>query len=482
VSDPLVAALEELVPAAPAETGDWSAVVAAAAERRRPSRRQLLVAFAALAVLATLVATPAFGVRSLILGLIGRTNVSFTSSPGAPNAIKLRFLEFDDGAPPGMAQHPLPDEAKSITFRGAGGQKHVLWIAPTRSGGFCTIGPGGGGCLTRNTVSSAGPVTIGGAYSEARGQKPLMRSVNGDVLSRSVATLTLDFADGTSIPLPFVYVSSPIDAGFYFYGVPGPHQGAGHWPVAVVARNAAGAVIGTKRLAVPTRPVLHGPGVHFVHQTVRLPAAGSVHPTAPLRQATASGVTAVAGANGAIRMTVGRLPPALTRLLGRPVTYLCFRLAHAYGIFTVLGVGRSGSFARSVGFTVSGTRGPIDGCEIDSSRGHRWPDVLGSHSPAEVAFTAQARAFFADRATARDLALFVRSGRMQRIRHEPRRQLLRDLKSAYGPALARSRIRYALTAHGITFTEPSTTGKVFRVVVVDGRIAHANVEPYAKVF
>ena len=310
-----------------------------------------------------------------------------------------------------------------------------------------------------------------------------MREVNGVVLSPSVAALTLQFADGTAIPLPFVYVSSPIGAGFYFYGVPAPHQHAGHWPVAVVARNVAGTVIATKRLDTPARAPAFRPGLHFVRQPPqRLPTAGTVHPTAPLRHTTASGVTAVAGSNGAVQITAGPLPLAVGKLLGRSVTYDCFRLAHAFGISTVFGEGRSGAFARSVGFTVRGDGGPLDGCEIDSSRGHRWPDALSSHSPVELAFTSKARAYFADRAAARDLALFVRSGRMQKIRHEPAKSLLHDLKAAFGPELAGSRIRFALDPHGITFSETSTTGKAFTVVVRDGRVVHSNVEPYAKAF
>ncbi len=486
MSDPMLHALDELVPAGPHETGDWAGVLAAAGVKprraRRPSRRQLIAAVAALAVLGTLVATPALGVRGLILGLIGRTNVSFVSSPGAPAKIKLEFLEFDQGAPAGMAPHPLPDEARSITFRGAGGQKHVLWVAPTSSGGFCSIGVASGGCLAKAERATAGPLTVGGGYSEARGRAPLMREVNGVVLSPAVAALTLEFADGTSLPLPFVYVSSPIDAGFYFYGVPAPHQSAGHRPVAVVARNAAGAVIATKSLETPPRPLPIRPGLHFVRRPQTLPAAGAVHPTVPLRRATASGVTAVAGSNGAVQLTAGTLTPAAAKLLGRAVTYDCFRLAHAFGISTVFGEARSGDFARSVGFTLHGSIGLFDGCEIDSTRGHRWPDALSSHSPVELAFTSKARAYFADRAAARDLALFVRSGRMQRIRHEPGKELLRELNAAYGPALARSRIRFALGPHGITFSETSTTGKTFTVVVRNGRIVHSNVEPYAKAF
>jgi hypothetical protein len=56
------------------------------------------------------------------------------------------------------------------------------------------------------------------------------------------------------------------------------------------------------------------------------------------------------------------------------------------------------------------------------------------------------------------------------------------MKAAYGPELSRSRIHYTLTPSGITFTEKSATGKVFRVVVRHGRVKRSNIAPYSKVF
>jgi hypothetical protein len=178
-------------------------------------------------------------------------------------------------------------------------------------------------------------------------------------------------------------------------------------------------------------------------------------------------------------LTAHDLPARLSHLVGRRVTISCFRLTREFGLFTVLGLGTSGAFADSMGYHLSGVGHPLDGCDVESSRGHRWPDSLGSHSPVELAFTAKGRAYFADRAAARDLALFVRSGRMQKIRHEPGAQLVRDMKAAYGAELAKSSIRYRLTADGITFTERSSTGKVFRAVVRHGRTAASNVSQYA---
>jgi hypothetical protein len=59
---------------------------------------------------------------------------------------------------------------------------------------------------------------------------------------------------------------------------------------------------------------------------------------------------------------------------------------------------------------------PYDGCEIGGLYGHHWNDRYGPHSVVEVPLTEIGRHFFEERATARDLAYFVRSGPVQRIR------------------------------------------------------------------
>ena len=62
---------------------------------------------------------------------------------------------------------------------------------------------------------------------------------------------------------------------------------------------------------------------------------------------------------------------------------------------------------------------PYDGCEIGGLYGHRWNDAFGTRAPVEIPLSEAGRHFFNDRAAARDLAYFVRSGRVQRIRLSP---------------------------------------------------------------
>jgi hypothetical protein len=500
MSAPLQEALDRLVPSCDTEFGDWERVLAAAGVTRAPAtaepaaplrgrrltRRQLIAAALSLGAVTILFATPAFGLRALILDFVGgRTSVSFEKSRPAPAAIKKRFLDvFSVGAPAGMDQGVLPDQAREITFRGAAGQKRVLWVAPTRARGFCFIIVGaGGGCTTKEVEQENAPVVVDGAFSQRPGEQPRFLEVNGRVFSPKVATLTLEFQDHWSMPIPFVYVSSPINAGFFLTGVPSDHQRPGHWPTSLVARDGHGAILGTRMITVPTGVVRPLPPSSFPPQPPRtLPTASEVAPSAPTQTASADGITVIAGANGDVRVAARNLSPELARLLGRAVSVSCFRLTREFGIFTVRGDGVSGAFANSIGFNIHGIGRPLDGCEIASSRGHRWPDTFGSHSPVELALTAKGRAYFADRVAARDLSLFVRSGRMQAIRKENGSKLVHEMKTEFGAELARSRIRWSLTPNGITFIEESVTGRTFRVIVEHGRIVRSNVRPYAKVF
>jgi hypothetical protein len=75
---------------------------------------------------------------------------------------------------------------------------------------------------------------------------------------------------------------------------------------------------------------------------------------------------------------------------------------------------------------------PYDGCEIGGLYGHRWNDAYGTRTAVEIPLTLAGRKFFNDRAAARDLAYFVRSGRVQRIR----------LSSSPEPGLAALARRY----------------------------------------
>ncbi len=117
---------------------------------------------------------------------------------------------------------------------------------------------------------------------------------------------------------------------------------------------------------------------------------------------------------------------------------------------------------------------------MQASIGRTWPDRLHNRAAVEIPLTAAGRRFFADRAAARDLALFVRSRRMHQLRKEP---------AAAGEAGHRSRLRTGNLAHSpirisvinpttLRFSETSPTGRRFQVTVKNGRISSQNLKPY----
>jgi hypothetical protein len=93
--------------------------------------------------------------------------------------------------------------------------------------------------------------------------------------------------------------------------------------------------------------------------------------------------------------------------------------------------------------TVLGTRyggfptPPYDYCEVTGTYGRYWNDEEGTHELVEVPFTAIGQRYLDERATARDLAYFVRTKKMHRIRLAIHRgepgPSARDLARIFGP-------------------------------------------------
>jgi hypothetical protein len=261
--------------------------------------------------------------------------------------------------------------------------------------------------------------------------------VGGDILATSAASLTVEYEDHSSTAIPFV--SKPINAR----AASADFAGAATAPAAAAARRRAG---GHDRRWAQRRRRLRHP------RSVGEPARGRQPAGHDLRL-----------------LPLYALPPerpGRARLRAPGDAHCSLRI---FGLPT-----------------------PYDGCEIEGSYGHRWPDRFRSHSPVEVAFTARGRRFFADRAAARDLALFVRSRQVQRIRRLGGGALASALSGRYGGRIMRlglvgaplgaGRIGYAVRAGGASFVERSTTGRRFVVTVSHGRIVDENVNSLALAF
>jgi len=172
-------------------------------DTRRRRRTRLIVAFAIL--LGLLAAVPA----------LSGTGYGFvihwlTGSP--PNDVKEDFAQLDQGAPPGMAQHPIVGKIGLVYDRATRYGRVRIWLTPKKRGGFCEESempfrshgkprPMGGGCFPAKMLQ---PI------------EPSFSSPGGD--------LSVGFIDGRVIPsisrLELRYVNGgtddvPLQGGFF---------------------------------------------------------------------------------------------------------------------------------------------------------------------------------------------------------------------------------------------------------------------------
>jgi hypothetical protein len=72
----------------------------------------------------------------------------------------------------------------------------------------------------------------------------------GRVSEQSVQEIELLYQDGKRLQLPFVWVSPPINAGFYAYDVPEQHEQPGRLTIAVIGRDDDGNTVAHRCLNV----------------------------------------------------------------------------------------------------------------------------------------------------------------------------------------------------------------------------------------
>ena len=179
--------------------------------RQAPSRRRVLLAVVAAAVLlaAILAATPA--ARALV-----RDVLPFWSQPTAPQSVRVTFSSLNRGAPPGMNPEAVSGQTREVGRFTFGGSTHILWVAPAKNGGFCSLWlpAGGGGCSTAGKPLSTGALLRFGV--------PVW--ITGDAITPFVSDVVIRFSDGSFVRPRIVWVSAPIDAGFFAYDVQGGKQ------------------------------------------------------------------------------------------------------------------------------------------------------------------------------------------------------------------------------------------------------------------
>jgi hypothetical protein len=218
----------------------------------RPVRRRALVSVlvAVAFVVAIMVATPAWA--------FFREMLSFGDQPKAPRSVQLQFWSLNLGAPAGMSPRAVSGETRKVGQFIFGGATHSLWVAPAKNGGFCAlwIPGGGGGCSTAGQPVSTGAVLVfphdadqPARTATRRSQVPILQRVGvpewitGAALSVTVSDVVVRFSDGSAVHPRVVWVSAPINAGFFAYDVPKDEQSSKHHVRAVEAYDREGALV-----------------------------------------------------------------------------------------------------------------------------------------------------------------------------------------------------------------------------------------------
>ena len=115
----------------------------------------------------------------------------------------------------------------------------------------CTPGSDLGGCRADRDDAFAKHIDVGGTQDV----------IAGSFFQDSGSKLELEYADGATDEIPFVWVTAPIDAGFYLFRVPDAHRVDGHRPTSIRLLNDDGKVLAEETVpfeqAAPPALVTH---------------------------------------------------------------------------------------------------------------------------------------------------------------------------------------------------------------------------------
>jgi hypothetical protein len=159
----------------------------------------------------------------------------FWNQPTAPQSVQVQFASLNLGAPPGMSPEAISGQTREVGQFPFGRSTLTLWVAPAKNGGFCSLWlpAGGGGCSTSGHPLSTGAVLRFGV--------PLW--ITGDAIAPAVSAVVIRLSDGSAFHSRIVWVSAPINAGFFAYDVPAVAQTSRRHVTAVDAYDSHGALV-----------------------------------------------------------------------------------------------------------------------------------------------------------------------------------------------------------------------------------------------
>jgi hypothetical protein len=195
----------------PLDDSDWFEVRRRA---RTVRRRWLLIPVAA--VIAVIVAGSAFALYGEL--------VDFISAEPAPERVVVEFGQMDARGSIGFGPRVNAGEARRITEATIDGKQRTLYVAPTPDGGFCWMWTTVSGSCARTKVAP-GREAVSAGWRESRGGGPAL--LTGRVLDPTVTRVLLEYENGERSEISIVWVSKPIDAGFFIFEVAQEHLQAG---------------------------------------------------------------------------------------------------------------------------------------------------------------------------------------------------------------------------------------------------------------
>jgi hypothetical protein len=183
---------------------------------RRPRRRRIVTAVTVGIVALAAAPTLAFH----------RQLVEFASGDPAPKRIQLDFEFLREHSREAHELTGSPEITPAGTAREVmrvtiDGESRPFWVLPTAEGGFCYRLHHFGSCRIPGHDDAFG----GGGLANRGGEG--WAWTMGRVLDRRIEEIVLLYQDGARTTLPYVWVSPPIDAGFFAYEVPEEHRQPG---------------------------------------------------------------------------------------------------------------------------------------------------------------------------------------------------------------------------------------------------------------
>jgi len=201
------------------------------------SRRKQLLLVAAILAGVLLVALPAIAAFTPL--------IDFSSAPPAPAVVVKRFDDLQRQAPPNLDPRVIANEARRLNLTTTG-KPIALFLAPTRTGGYCFELAGyAAGCNAERTV----PVGVGFAAQSLTDDQAI---VYGSTLDRSAVSATVVTREGSERTVPLTRVTAPIDASFFVARIGRRPDEA--LPLRVELRDGSDRVIATRRIESPPAP------------------------------------------------------------------------------------------------------------------------------------------------------------------------------------------------------------------------------------